>query len=210
MAEVITRKRKEKNQQPILLLANVYFLNRMHTKFILIGYNALRDFKPVIVFQQDASFVEFTLSDWQILTSNKNHIENWFLHIDINDTASIVSKNVGIKKAMKLNSMYIQIQNSQIKKPINTILLNVDEYHKCIEIDLFVQNVIKTFQFNWFDVQDYYNTFVLKCNAKKAIILNEEEYFVAENCNFDTYRLFKEITYFCNENLNSDVTFHTD
>lgn len=205
MAEVITRKRKEKNQPPILLLANIYFLNRAHTKFILIGYNALRDFKPVIVFQQDALFVEFTMSDWQILTSNKNHIKSWFSYIDsINETASIVSKNVSIKNVIKLNSMYIQIQNSQRKKPI---LLNADEYHKCTEIDVFVQNVVKTFQFNWFGVQDYYNTFVLKCNAKKTIILNEEDYFEVENCNFDTYRLFKEITYFCNDNLYMDVTF---
>lgn len=209
MAEVITRKKKENNKPPVLLLANIYFLNRSHTKFILIGYNASIDFKPVIVFQQDGSFVEFTLSDWQILTSNKILIENWFTHLDINETTSIVSKNVGIKKAIKLNTMYVQIQNSQRKKPINTILLNTDEYNKCTEIDLFVQNVIKTFQFNWFDIQDYYNTYVLKCNTKKSVILNEEDYFPSENCNFDTYRLFKEISYFCNVNLYSDVTFYT-
>lgn len=211
MAEEIVKRRKKRFEVELpstLLLTNIYFLNPIQNKYILIGYSAAKDFKPVIVFCHESSYVEFILSDWSILTKSCILINDWFTKTDINDGLFITTKNIGIKKILKANNTYIQIQNIHHTRQNNNIILNVNEYRKCIEIDLFIQNIWKCFQNNWCGVEDYYNMYVHKCNTKNKLVLDDFEYFFFDSSvGFDCYRLFKEISLFCVDKLQSDVMF---
>lgn len=180
----------------------------MQNKYILIGYSAAKDLKPVIVFCHETSFVEMILSDWIILTKSCNFINDLFTKTDINDGLTIITKNIGIKRILKANNAFIQIQNIHHTRQNDHINLNVSEYRKCIEIDLFVQNIWKCFQANWCSVEDYYNMYVHKCNTLNKLVLDDFDiFFFDHNVGFDCYRLFKEISYFCTERLQSDVMF---
>lgn len=208
MAEESVRRRKKREHDipATILLSNIYYLNPNNTKYILIGFSAVKDFKPLIVFCHDNLYVEFILSDWITLTINQQLIESWFAKAEAKTSANIGTKNINIKKTMKSNNPCLQINNCQQPRANNNILLSPSEYSKCIEIDLFIQNVIKSFQSNWFAIEDYYNVYVHKCKAKNVLFLEDNDYFFADNANFDCYRLFKEITYLCKDKLRTDVT----
>lgn len=210
MAEEYVRRRRRKFDENLstLLLSNVYFFGNHNSKFILIGYSAVKDMKPLIVFCYENSYVEFTMSDWIIFTSNSKTLNDWVLKTDPVEHETHITKNVTIKKVVKANNMYIQIQNNNQTRPGNLMLLNYSEYNKCLEMNQFIQNIMRTFQGNWLEIEDYYNYYIHRCNCKKKNVLEEQDFFTIENPNFDVYRLFKEISIFCLDKLQSDVSFN--
>lgn len=206
--QIVKKKRKKMIDFPnSMVLQNIYFLNTEKSKFILIGFDLFKDFKPIIVFRHKNAYVEFTLSDWITLTINENNLNEWKVNNENFECVSIRTKNVCIMKVMKKDNAFVKIENIERNRPTNTIDLDYDEYKKCIEMNTYVQNVMKTFQTNWFEVEDYYNMYVHKCNAQKKFCLDDIEYFCTDNANIDTYRLFKEISIFCTDKLANDVSF---
>lgn len=208
MTEEYVRRRKKKVDEnaSTLILSNIYFLTNHNSKFLLIGYSALKDLKPMIVFRHENSCVEFTLSDWVILTSNARTLNDWVIKTDAVENETYITKNVTIKKVVKSTNMFIQISNNQSKTG-NSIFLNFTEYNKCLEMNMFIQNIMRTLQSNWFEIDDYYNFYVHRCNTTKKYVLSEQDFFSVDNANFDVYRLFKEISIFCIDKLQSDVLF---
>lgn len=209
MTEENVRRRRKKLEfewAPTLLLSNVYFLNATNSKFVLIGYSAAKDFKPVILLCLDGCYVEFILSDWITLMINQQKILDWFANPVENELIFIPTKNMTIKNVVKTNFPMIEIQNLKQTRSSNNIFLNQHEYTKCVEIDSFIQTLMKNYQTNWWSVEDYYNMYVSRCSQNKTFSLSDNEYFYSENNHFDSYRLFKEITLFCTEKLISDVT----
>lgn len=209
MTEESARRRKKKFEldlPPTLLLSNVYFLNARNSKYILIGYSALKDFKPVIVFCTDGCFVEFILSDWITLIINQQKINQWFASANENEFICIPTKNIVIKNISVSNCLLLEIQNLKQTRSSNSICLNENEYKKCIELDSFIQTLMKNFQSNWWSVEDFYNVYVGLCATNKKFMLDDANYFYSNNTNIDSYRLFKEISYLCSEKLLNDVT----
>lgn len=209
MAEETVRRRRKKfemDQPPTLLLSNVYFLNPLNTRYILIGYSAAKDFKPVILLCQDESYVEFILSDWITLTINHQKITEWFATSAENELIFLPTKNITIKNVLKSTFPHLEIKNLKQTRLSNDICLNEFEYKKCIEIDSFIQTLMRNYQTNWWSVEDYYNVYTSRCSQNKTFALADNDYFHSENNHFDSYRLFKEITFFCSEKLRSDVT----
>lgn len=202
MPKVGVRRRTSKlpyGVQPTLLLTNIFFLDPAKPKYILVGYSISNDFRVVIVFCLNKEYIELTLSDWITLTINNEQIIDWYTKNDYNsERRSISTKNILINMAVQLDETYgeLKINNHKELRRNSTIYLDFNEYQKCIEIDTFVQNIVKTYQSNRCAIEDYYNIYVHKCNAKNQKILDDIDYFYANNPNFDCYRLFKEISYF--------------
>lgn len=209
MAEESVRRRKKRGVfevQSTLLMSNVYFLNPNKTKFILIGYSVLKDFKPVIVFCHDGCYVDFILSDCIALMEKHETINDWFLNKCNNQEVLETTKNIYIKKTLKSNKPFLEIRNIQHRRLNNYILLNSREYTTCHQMEIFIQNILKNYQTNWCVVEEYYNVYVQKCCIKNELVLDDCDYFYPEYTSFDFYKLFKEISIFCKDKLESDVT----
>lgn len=160
----------------------------------------------MILFCQENTIVEFTLSDWMTLTSNTTPICDWTIKSDAAEHEIHYTQNVTIKRVVLANNILLQIRNNH--NPKKMLFLNFSEYNKCIEMSLFVQNMMRSMQANWIDIEDYYNFYIQKCNARRKIVLEEQDFFTVDNANFDIYRLFKEISIFCSDKLQSDVMFN--
>lgn len=201
--------KSEKTQygfQPVLVLPNIYFLDQYNTKFILIGYSATNNFNPIIIFAHNLSFVELTLSDWMALTMNDKVADNWFKTIDSVEGKLIKTKNIKVVKKIEKNNPTLQIQKLAPSRSNNYINLNMFEYRKLVEIDSFVQTIMKNLNSNWIQVQDYYNLYVFYCNLKNKTVLDDSDFFTYDDSNFDCLRLFNEISINCRQKLLYDIT----
>lgn len=200
--------RKKFHPRPELLLENVLFLNLSFNKIVTVGYSVNENCRPTILLMHNSHFVTLLLTDWLAIFTFNSQIKNWFANDSPNSSINetwIACKNIKLTKIHSNHERLIQIESTT---QLNCVIaLNSEEYNKCIELDSYIQYLLKQMQHNYIFVDEYYNMYVYYCILNKKSRLSEEEYFLLSNFsnNIDSYRIFSEIPTYCSRKLSSDL-----
>lgn len=187
---------------PTFLLTNIYFLNNQCTNFVLVGCAPSEKFKPTIIIFLDDSFVELALSDWVALNISNELTHKWFKSDDIKEGLLIKTNNISIEKKIVCRNKVLQIQNLPQISSNNYIELKAEDFQKINEMNTFIQFLMKKLQSHWLVIQDYYNLYIYYCYIKNKNVLDDEDFFVYdEPKDFDSYRLFREISFLCKDKI---------
>lgn len=197
---------------PSLLLQSVYFLSPH--KYLAIGYSVEHDCRPIILInslsrQLPTSYIELDWNDWFVLSRAKFAIQNWFTIGQPFPGGEPINSN-----KFSISTFYIprggrliMLENKQSNRENCVVFLDEADFKKCVEADCFFFGIIGQLQSNWQQVGDYLNNYVFRCIISGRSFLPEDEYFQSTNIqsNLDTYRLYQEIPFLCQDRIQSEL-----
>lgn len=194
--------------RPNLVLQLVYYLNDMGTKHVAIGFDPLNEFRLTVILSSNYSFVVMSTVDWFTFMLNIPEVHNYFNDIvQLHCSEFKTTKNIIMQKHNG-DDKVLQIEDYPRTRSNNMIFLKNEEFTRCLELDAYLQPLIKQLQLYPQLILDYYNLYIYHCQTSNKQTLNDTEYFLPlGNGNLlDSFRLFKEIPIYCREKLDRDLS----
>jgi hypothetical protein len=181
-------------EQQNLLLAYTYFLDKLMTIHITVGYEC-ENFEPVILIRQSGSCdnIKFTPEEWK----------TFYTHMQEKDKYSVdIKKILSVKKCDTL----IQLKQKNV-----IFLTNLNSYNNMINllghVDYIFRHYIETKKMN--TISAYYKRIIYEIieNEVDFLKLNDfvEESHFSRTINYK--RLYNEMLIFCEAKIKRDVFF---
>lgn len=194
---------------PALLLQYSYYLSRDATKCVSVGIDPVTFGAKMIIFSPTAKkSVCLSPIDWTYLHTSHESVRNYLTYKT--ERAHFTSDGLAVKSIVsKTNLRLIRLTNNP--HPSKKINLNFNEWQNLKVLTPYLNTLMMKFMEISPFVQRYFQTYINRCQALNKDPLNIEDYFPPEeegavnHPTFNSYRLFNEIPYICEERILKDL-----
>lgn len=223
---------------PALLLEYNYNLNMDQSKSISIGYDPCNNFRPLIVLKSmtgsGINFIPMKLCDLTALCNQKvidvfniNHINQYFtkeamefkkpgIPTRLFKRVLLVTGNIQVVEYQQTKQSPLIMIKSYHSVPFfnDNMTIDREEMYNLLRLQTFLNNMWSHTKRLSSDIEDYFETYVIKCVEKNVTFLKEGDLFPpaedddALSSRFNYYRMFYEIPFISGGILADKLRFY--
>lgn len=204
MDSTILQLEKGDREFPVFLLQYSYYINRVASKQIVIGFD-VHTFKPYItlISLDEKKFLFFTPDTWRFISICLPDCESYLAGKTENYFVITPDQVLKIEKTISTDD-----QRAILFTNLNSncdISINLEEVTTLCQLIPFLSRMNTHFDEKWGFVKEFYRSYLLKCYVGDTNHLLLKQFFKIDAPSVNYYRLFNEIPILCRDKIISDL-----